>query len=208
MSLIKSPNLNFDPENHEYRIEGAIVPSVTQVLGILYDFSREKMSIDKIEEAKSKGTYIHKCCELDDLGELNYNSLEKEIKPYVQAWGKFLEDFKLDRYKPEAIERPEYSQKYMYAGTVDRIWKGFPGLFEDGLLVDIKTGNEYPTYPLQMMAYHQLVYENYGIKPDLITVYLKPDGKYKPKKVKFDKYDFNIFRCSLTVYNWKKNNGG
>ena len=61
--------LTFDPEKHEYRINGVLVPSVSQILAPLYDFS--KIPRDVLERKRQIGTAIHKAIELDLLGDLD-----------------------------------------------------------------------------------------------------------------------------------------
>src|SRR5690606_20318453 len=80
-------DLIFEPDNHEYRHRGVVVPSVTQILGSLVDMSA--IPQDKLEYARARGQAVHLACELYDQDDLDMASLDEVIVPYLEAWIKF-----------------------------------------------------------------------------------------------------------------------
>ena len=71
-------SLRFDPDSHLYRVDGIIVPSVTQVLedvGIV-DYSRLPGSTR--EMALRRGSAVHAACHYDDEGDLDETQLGGE----------------------------------------------------------------------------------------------------------------------------------
>lgn len=88
---IKGYTLEYDDDTHSYIVDGVIVPSVTQILGV--KFGNKYAGVDRatLERAASRGTEIHKAIEdyckgsrdnLLDIKEvrnfrflLNYNAL-------------------------------------------------------------------------------------------------------------------------------------
>ena len=190
----------FEPEGHIYTTpEGLVVPSVSEILehfGIS-DFSRVNGRV--LEAAQNFGSVVHKTCELydkDDLAEC-----DPQIQPYLDQWNNFKGDELFSSF--EIIETPLYSKMWCFAGTPDRINYGNKGF---NVLLDIKTGSEYPAHRVQTAFYQILVEENYKIKiKNRVCVYLGPD-KYHAVEHK-DKSDINIAKSLISIYNFKKREG-
>jgi hypothetical protein len=137
--------LTFDPATHSYRYDGVAVPSVTQILAPLSDFSFVDPHV--LEAARAFGTAVHYACELDDRGELDEEALDPALLPYLQQWRKFCREHAC---KWEWIERKVYHERMRYAGTLDRAG------FIDGArgVLDIKSGSDlYPSVGPQLAAY-------------------------------------------------------
>jgi hypothetical protein len=150
-------------------------------------------------EALIRGTYVHRATHLYDINDLDEETLDPLIRPYLDGWIKFRKD---TNFTIEAIEEKVYSAKYNYAGRMDR-----RGIFYDKrTALDVKTGEEFnASGAIQLSAYQNGHNEmsKEKIKNRLI-VQLNKDGTYKlPPKEYYGKNDFNIFLSALTIHNWR-----
>lgn len=181
-------SLTFDPERHEYRWDGEPVPSVTQILQPLVDFSR--VPPDVLRAASEFGTAVHKSCELDDLGDLDETSLDPALACYLEGWRKFRREHACTW---ELIEQPVYHPALRYAGTPDRIGR------IDGVLgvLDIKSSAALmPTVGPQTAAYAR-AYSQSGAALTRFGVRLFP-GDYEIKQYT-DPLDWPTFASLVTV---------
>ncbi|MFX0134744.1 MAG: hypothetical protein ACFFDN_13975 [Candidatus Hodarchaeota archaeon] len=181
--------LEFNPETHEYRWDGRTVSSVTQILNFIFPyFKRDNHAINL-------GMNVHKMTELIDRNEFDMSDPDNEFyMPYAEAWLKFKKEFKLTTEKVQ-IELPLYSERYGYAGTIDRFY------YDKNIEIDIKTGQDNPVrYELQMLAYCGLIKENFGKMPEMYIVFLNPDGTYRAKKVVYDSIKMRNFICLKIAY--------
>lgn len=186
--------LKFDEGKHQYTVNGLVLPSVTQVLADLNDFS--SVPPDVLEEARNRGDHVHKATELLDRDELDLGSVHQAWRPYVDAWQRFTQA------GPEffgAIEHRSYHRKLMYAGTCDRIMMDGDKI----AIVEIKTYHQIsPVDALQTAAYAAIAEQDFRVKVSRrLTVHLKPDGTYAVVEWK-DKSDFAVFCACLTRYQW------
>lgn len=164
----------YDPELHEYRINGVVVPSVTQIVGLLNpNFDRD---ITVIKQAAIRGTAVHEFCHLYDLG-VAPEEQSSEYAGYCEAYMRFVRDY---RPEWEYAELPIYSEMNMYAGTLDRAgWIG-----KEYTVVDFKTTASFDKITKLMLAaqlagYEQGLYEKTGkVATWQIGVQLKSNGKY------------------------------
>jgi len=111
--------LTFDPEAHVYRVDGAPVPSVTELLeaaGISPDYSKVNPTV--LLHARRRGIHVDLCCDLDDADDLDWSSVHPEAVAYVQAWQAFKADY---GYRPLASQVILYHPTYGYAGTTDSV---------------------------------------------------------------------------------------
>jgi len=106
--------LTFAPEKHEYRWNGTVVPSVTTVLSPLVDLSRIPRNV--LEDARARGTAIHRMIELHAKGDLDEDNLPQWLQHPFAQWLKFLDQtgFEIDQ-----SEQRVYHAQYGYAGTFD-----------------------------------------------------------------------------------------
>src|SRR4051794_27239936 len=107
--------LAFDEALHEYRLDGRRLPSVTQVLAPLVDFSMVRK--DVLERAQALGTAVHRMTELHDNDDLDEESLSEELRPYLAGWKKFRAEC---QFEPVTVEHRMSHPVYRYAGTSDR----------------------------------------------------------------------------------------
>jgi len=130
--------ITFQEEGHQYQIDGVSVPSVTQVVDQLHNFTGSHDATAAME----RGTIIHKACEFVILGVLDWRTIDASIRPEVETFAAWWEE---SRFKPLLVEGLVASRRYQFAGRLDLF-----GVWKTGLaLIDFKTGNEYPAYRFQ-----------------------------------------------------------
>jgi len=181
--------LEFNKERHEYKLDGVILPSVTQVIksaGLVDDTFFDEYSC-------RRGTAVHLATALYDEGTLDESTVADEIKGYLAGWVKFLKESK---FEIRDIEFRQSSKTYQYAGTIDRV-----GLL-NGLasILDIKTGALNPAVGVQLAAYKHLSAGD----DKTYAVQLKANGTYALKKYD-DPADWTAFTACLNLYKWRKN---
>ena len=141
-------SLEYNPEIHEYKIDGKIVPSVTQLLPFK---KSDFVSEEDLEFARQEGLYIHDC--IDVWNRTKTVQDETIVEPYLE----FLSDAEKRFGKLVASENQLGSSRLKFAGTPDLV-------FEDAI-VDIKrTFYDRKIHALQCSAYGVLAKENKLIK--------------------------------------------
>lgn len=192
---------DFDPKTHTYRMNGNIIPSVTQVLAPLQNYGH--INPDVLQNAARRGVAVHLACELDDMeANISEEDLTDEVLPYLMAWRLFKLEY---GFEPTLIEQLVHSTRYNYAGTLDRI-----GLIDgERWLIDIKaTYAIQPTTGPQTAAY--LAAWNESLSDTVENrgcVQLKRDGTYAFKSYE-EKDDWRAFLSCLGVYHWRVQNYG
>jgi len=185
--------LDFDSQAHVYRLDGRVVPSVTQLLEPLVDFS---MVNDKVlEAARVFGTHVHQACHLDDLGELDWATLDPALVPYVEAWRRFLNE---SGAVVIASEKPVYHAALNYAGTPDRVlsWG------KQRLVVpDIKATSVVPRIVGPQTAGYAKAYQSMhgGREPERYCIHLRANGTYSahPRR---ESTDWGVFLSCLNIW--------
>lgn len=117
-ALLNSSDVTFDADRHVYTYQGRALPSVTGILkqegfintAFYDDWSREK------------GSYVHQAIEYELTGELDEESLDDEIRPYLSAFRKFMSE---SGFIVQQSEIPQISTTYFYAGKPD-LYGHFP----------------------------------------------------------------------------------
>lgn len=194
--------LEFNEEEHIYRLNGTIIPSVTQALEVITDFSKVDPTV--LKKAQELGTAVHKTTELYDRGTLDLNSVHDKVAPYLYAYIDFLED---SDYQIEGIEEIIYSKKYKYAGMLDRRGR-FPRTTAKTStdVLDLKTVAQMgPSVGPQVAAYGNGILEQKEFrKVSLYGLQLKGNGSYKLHKYKDEEWHryFSTFVSCLNIYNY------
>ena len=193
--------LTFDAEKHEYKFDGKVIPSVTQIIKEAGLINLDFVDKDLLAEKADLGTKIHVTTQLYDKGSLDVDSLHPILKKYLDNWIKFKKDY---GFQVEEIETMYYHSKYSFAGTLDRI--GVIG--KDKVLLDIKSGGKYDSHRIQTAAY-KLLYDFEKPKKEIIKkrfiVYLSGNDTVSYKVEENTRLnDDKIFLASLTIYNYKK----
>lgn len=159
-------HIEFDETTHTYRVDGKIVPSVTQLLP-KQDYY---VSDERLAECAEEGTAIHK--EVEEFLKSGVST-----SPYTDAVKKFMEDMKSEIGGVVIFEIPLPSSRG-FAGTPDIVF--------ENAIVDIKRtcGNK-KIHALQTAGYNLLAVENGYIKPvkKHYILVCKDDGGYDASMV-------------------------
>jgi len=187
-------SLTFEPDSHEYKWNGSVIPSVTQVLEPISGYSGIPEHVLRV--AAERGTTIHRITELHDYGVLT--EFGEQYQPYLDAWKTFC--FAKD-VEIELVELQMYHDKIKYAGTLDRVIR----VKGKRILLDIKsTYKLMPAVGPQTAAYAQVF--NHLNPDDPVKerwcVRLKKDGSFDLHKCK-DRQDLTIFQSCLNIKLWR-----
>lgn len=185
--------LTFDAETHTYRLLGAVVPSVTQLLQPLVDFSGVPREV--LQAKRELGRQVHFACELDDDADLEEDSVPEEIEPYLKAY----RQFKADTGALVLLNEMQVAEPMLqYAGTLDRV------LLVNGVryLVDLKTSIATPiAVGPQTAAYLRALGDTSVTHRAALR--LRADGTYR-----FDTLtgadDWSVFLSCLTLFRFKE----
>ena len=196
---MKADVLTLDEATHAYRLGAVILPSVTQVIGtVLQDWSAYPQEV--LARKRELGTLVHEATSLDSAGELDEDSVDEEVRPYLEAWRRFMREAQPRIVTTECIV---HHPIYRYAGTLDNeiILNGKRGI------LDKKTGELDAFVGLQLAAYQEAVDYNrkYGESKRALArwaIRLRPDATYRLESY-VGKNDFTVFLAALTIYNWR-----
>lgn len=192
--------LTFNEDSHEYFLDDERLPSVSEIIAPLKDFSM--IPADVLENKRQFGTNIHKMIELYLEDDLDEDSLPADLKGCLDAFKKW-KDIYFTPVETLKVEVKQFHPKLKYAGT--------PDLDLPDSIIDIKSRDFDPVSdPLQLAAYKRFgepQREGYILS-------LFPDGTYKFKRVPESK-SWPMFRQLLNYYretekinkqidNWKK----
>jgi hypothetical protein len=144
----RSSIITLDRATHIYRVDGAPVDSVTQLLeaaGISPDYRKVHPAV--LRHARLRGIHVDACCDLDDADDLDWSSVHPEAVGYVQAWQAFKADY---GYEPVISQPLVYHPVYGYAGEPDSI-----GMLGDYVAVAERkaTAKMAASYALQTAGY-------------------------------------------------------
>lgn len=184
--------LIFDETLHRYVLDGQVLPSVTQVLKPLYDFSF--VNPDLLRRAAEYGTALHKTVELYLKNDLDEDSLDDALKGPLDA---FKEWQRATNEVDPIIETFCYHPRLKYAGT--------PDLAYPHSIIDIKSRPvNMLTDPIQLAAYDHFGKGNRA----RFVLELKQDGTYNFTRVNPTKKSGDLawsrFRYLLDYYNATK----
>lgn len=143
IDTLTSASLTFDPALHEYRLpDGRRVPSVTEILsavGVSVDFEAiggmSARLAEQIDLRRQLGTAVHLDAHAFDDDDLDWDSVDPRVEPYVRAWATLRLNKQLT---PTARERVVFDPTWFYCGTLDGIFRTPSGA---RILIDIKTGD-------------------------------------------------------------------
>lgn len=187
--------LVFDPERHAYILDGRVIPSVTQILTAEGIINGQWYT----EDGRRRGGHVHLALQYLDEGRLDEDSVTDEVRPYLEAWGRFLSE---TGFICLQIERPFVCEALGYAGTPDRV-----GWMDGGKIlsvIDIKTGSPEPWHALQTAAYAVGIGKRMAKR---WSVYLRNDGNYRLVQYQ-DIDDINAWIGLVSIRNWKQKHMG
>jgi hypothetical protein len=186
--------LEFEPVEHIYRLCGRKLPSVTQVLSVIDTFEGVPMAF--LEAARDFGRHVHAAVHLCNTNDLDHESLDPALVPYLEGWVNFLKD---SGARVIESERRVYSRALGIAGTLDCLldWHSLAEV------ADVKTGAAVPrSVGLQTAAYRQLrkLEGDIHIGRKRYCIHLLGKGRYKVHALD-DPSDWDNFLSCLNV--WK-----
>jgi hypothetical protein len=189
---------SFDPVRHLYTLDGKVLPSVTQILAPLIDYSGVPPAV--LERARRLGQAVHRMTELYDIDDLDMDNLAPELMPYLTAWIKFRAE---TGFTPEGIEEQHYHPALRFAGTLDRrgLIGGRPSVLDIKKMLVLG-----PIIGVQLAAYKELCIKKGLPVEDRYGLGLRNDGTYR--LVPFtDKGDWPVFLSLLTIRNFEEKHG-
>ncbi len=202
-----SPGFSFDPLLHAYMVGSVQVPSVTQVLEDVGLKSKyENVPAWVLERKRQIGEATHLATEYLDAGELDWDSLDVQIVPYVIAYERFLDKTAFQ------VQLAEYRTVAEFGGlrfgmTLDRegFWRNPPEGWEPEMptILDIKTAsNQEPWWQIQTAGY-AIGRSNGVIHHQRGVLWLKKNGAYELQR-HTDKNDVDVFMSALRLCHWKR----
>lgn len=194
--------LTYDEATHTYRLDGIRLKSVTQILDEAGLYNLSMIPPDVLQRAADFGTAVHDMTYLHDRNDLDLDTLDPALAPYLEAWTSFV---RVAGWQGIESEQLVYSRRYMYAGRYDR-----RGLYNGKqTLLDIKTGTKNKaTVKLAgyQLAGYELAHNEMNGKEKVkqrICVWLCGDGAFKVETYT-NKSDQAAFLACLTVANLKE----
>lgn len=191
-------------EKHEYLLNGVRIPGVTEILKEAGLSDLSMVNPEVLERNSAFGTAVHKMIELYCKGTLDFESLDPLLKPYLDCWKNFVEDY---GYTAKVVEFQGFSETYRFGFTMDQLGQIANSKIPGNALVDIKTGHPYPSHKYQMGGYTIAAGKEYR---NIILLYLNPEYKPRGYKVVFatnNKREQGVFLSALSLYNVRKEEG-
>lgn len=192
--------LTFNAQKHEYRWNGAVVPSVTQILKPMDSF--EGIPEEILDNARIRGDWVHKATELIDLG-MPVTNIPEEYAPYIEAFKRYRAE---SGNTPLLLEQRVFCEKHQYAGTLDRMEQ----VKRSRAIMDIKVTFELPMSVGAQTAAYLNAFNEKRPKNEQATkrfsLRLKKDGTYEFTELK-DAVDLVDFLSCLNIYNCRKRHG-
>lgn len=190
--------LNFDPIPHRYTWNGRTVPSVTQCLEPLFDFSDVPRAT--LERKARIGTTVHQAIHEEMLGHLDLDTIDADSLPYFDAWRRFRDEC---NFEPVLIEyrvtSAELGEQFRYAGTLDE-WgflQGYPAIIDWKTCLVLNT----PAVGSQLAAYLKgLIHMNTvgaALSDRRFALQLGKDGRYKLQRFRALDDDWQRFVLQL-----------
>ena len=185
--------LTFDEQRHEYRMLGSVVPSVTQILRPLSDFSGVSRAV--LDAKRDLGQRVHLACQLADEDDLDEASVEPDVAPYLQGWRQFRRDTgALVLLNEGKVADP----LLLYAGTLDRVVE----INGERWLIDLKTCISTPlAVGPQTAAYLRALGDSSVTHRGALR--LRPDGTYRLDALT-GADDWACFVACLTLHRFKE----
>lgn len=128
--------LVFEKETHTYRLDGKIIPSVSQIVSRITGNTYKDVPKHILEKASEFGTSVHEMIELfNETGEIE-SCMDKDKIHCLDGWRKAKKQYGLEVIHSELM----FHYKGQYAGTLDclaRMMKQY------NILIDYKTTSKF-----------------------------------------------------------------
>lgn len=186
----------FDEPGHVYKLNGVVLPSITQAIGEAGFVNTEFYT----DEGRDRGTFVHDACWFYDENDFDWHNVDERLHGYVKAYIKFRKEAD---FEPDIIEKKYYDELFWFAGRPDRA--GRLGK-EPKAIVEIKTGKPGAFAAIQTAAQKILIEKHNPGYYKRFALELMSDGKYDLTP-HLDPKDRNVFLASLTISHWRRKNG-
>ena len=187
------PVFRFDPIAHRYFLDEVELPGVSDIL----ETAGLKHGWRGHQEAQLRGQHVHRCCELLDQGDLDWDSVHPEFRGYVEAWQRFTDEYGVES---SLIEYRSYHPQLRFGGTLDR--RAVVGRWNATAILDLKTGVEEYWHRWQTAGYGTLGGAAW-VRDCRAAVYVHEDGTYAVEKY-HDTADIRVFLAALTITHAKR----
>ena len=188
-------SLTFDEATHTYKLDGVVIPSVTQVMKPLSDAYYGDVDTAILGMAAHRGHIVHTA--IENLLKHDIDDIPPEYNGYLDAFKKFATEYP---FEAVGIEMRTFHEILRYAGTVDLLCK----LDGQLVLIDYKTSakiNEMLT-GVQLEAYGSALASQDIHVENKAILHLKSDGKYTLKWYgKCSSENTAVFGACLKIYN-------
>ena len=181
-----SPGFTYSAERHEYRLNGVVIPTVTQIVN-----ASSPGQSWATEWHLDRGSKVHRAIALMLAGRLDWAALDERIRGRVEAAKRAIADLGLAAVGAE-IEVPRYHPTWRFAGT--------PDFYRAGVLVDWKNSHRRET-EIQAGGYFLLL-EAAGLKVKVIYEVVLADGGYKVNEYKPGRCRA-LFTAAYTLFQWQ-----
>jgi hypothetical protein len=160
---------SFQASDHTYRLNGTIVPSITQLLtaaGLIREANYDAKSAER-------GSLVHRLCTELDLGAIeDVKRLDSPVKGWIQGYALFTQTV---RPAWTVIEEAKASPKYRFGGRVDRLG----AVYSMESIVELKSGACERWHGVQT-ALQDILWDD--LRPGIRQrwgLYLKRTGKFR-----------------------------
>lgn len=167
-----------------YNIDGVVLPSVTEVLGMYGIGTFDGIPEHILRNAADRGDHVHQICNDIDNGLPEWWE-GSDLQGYAEGYKQFRADY---GWEPIHTEKPMVHPVYRYGGTLDYLGRCkrwvMKRLSAPHLVLDIKSGVEIDLkyWSLQTGGYMGLAMVE---EPDMVgsmtraALKLRPDGRYR-----------------------------
>lgn len=156
------------------------------------------------EESRQRGTAVHVATWLDDQGNLDEDSVDAAVRPYLESYRAFKRQSIRDG-KGITIISGEFEVRDRvldYVGHPDRALT-FPGSPRHWI-VDLKTGEPARWHTIQTALY-AMTYEGGSGTPRRAALYLRSDGQPATLIRHLDEADFRVAQAAVTIVHFLEN---
>ena len=187
----------FDEENHIYKLNGSIIPSVSEIIEPIHKRIYEDISFNTLKSAADRGIRVHRAIEF--INKYDFYSIDNDCKGYIEAYKKFRNEH-LD-WRLLNSEFRTYHKNLLYGMTIDEIYQTPKGL----LINDIKTTSQshLDAWSVQLGGYKAGYESQQGRIFGTTILQLFNDGKY----ILYDtKDEYFMFLACLQIYRFNERN--
>lgn len=186
--------LTFQEENHIYRYDDIIIPSVTQILN---DVGLNDSFPDEL--AAERGKDVHLACQYYDEKDLDESTISDIVKSYLAQYKLAAKSLSCQIIENE---KRLFSRVMRVAGTVDRIIRLKGQSYN--YIVDIKTGIVRKSSAYQLAGYRLLAIENgIDVARTGYVIDIKPE-KFRILEYLLSGENEEIFKSAALIYHSKR----